>query len=262
MAPLLLVIYFGGVWLFLLALLISIIGLDEFYKGFENLGYKPAKLLGELLTIILFISIRPYLFTQPEEYSRLSTIFFVFIWFFIAVAASCIYGFRVSKVKLNDVLSTIVGLVYIPFFACHMVILGESDYSKLLWIIVIAAFGQDICAYFIGYFLGKHKMAPILSPKKTIEGAIGGLLGSTLLSGLFGYFFYKEQLLLCFILGLLGGAAGMAGDLTASMFKRHMGIKDYGNLIPGHGGIMDRFDSILFTAPVVFYLAMILNGVF
>ena len=111
----------------------------------------------------------------------------------------------------------------------------------------------DIGAYFTGSFLGKHKMAPNLSPKKTIEGAVGGLAGSSLFCWLFGFIFMKEMAVVCLVLGFAGGAAGMAGDLTASAFKRKMGIKDYGKLIPGHGGIMDRFDSVIFVAPVVYY---------
>ena len=125
---------------------------------------------------------------------------------------------------------------------------------------VIAAFGSDIFAYFTGYFLGKRKMAPVLSPKKTIEGAVGGLIGSSVLSWLFGFIFMREMALVCLVLGLVGGAAGMAGDLTASAFKRKMGIKDYGDLIPGHGGIMDRFDSVIFVAPVVYYAICLMTG--
>ena len=121
---------------------------------------------------------------------------------------------------------------------------------------LIAAFGADIMAYFTGMAIGKHKMAPNLSPKKTIEGAVGGLIGSALFSALFGYFVMPEIVVKCAIIGAIGGAVSMAGDLTASAFKRQMGIKDYGNLIPGHGGILDRFDSVLFVAPFVYYFSV------
>ena len=129
----------------------------------------------------------------------------------------------------------------------------NTPYPKMTWLVVIAAFGSDIMAYFTGYFLGKHKMAPNLSPKKTIEGAVGGVVGSAVLCGIFGYFFYPTMMVHCMIIGVLGGMVAEAGDLTASMFKRGMGIKDYGHLIPGHGGIMDRFDSVIFVAPAVCY---------
>ena len=98
-----------------------------------------------------------------------------------------------------------------------------------------------------------HKLCPKISPKKTIEGSIGGILGAILLCGLFGWIFVRPLFIHCLILGAMGGVITQFGDLTASIFKRHMGIKDYGKLIPGHGGIMDRFDSILFAAPMVYY---------
>ena len=115
-------------------------------------------------------------------------------------------------------------------------------------------------AYFSGYLLGKHKLCPHISPKKTIEGSVGGVIGSVVLSGLFGYFFMDDVLVHCMIIGVLGGIISQFGDLTASVFKRKMGIKDYGNLIPGHGGILDRFDSVLFTGPMVYYYIVLVMG--
>jgi len=178
-------------------------------------------------------------------------------WAFIAAAAGLVYGWRINERGPYDAIATVTAMLYIPFFTYHMVLIDMTKYSMFIWIVVIAALGSDICAYFTGVFLGKHKMAPNLSPKKTIEGAVGGLIGSSLLSWLFGMIFMKDMAPVCLVLGLTGGAAGMAGDLTASAFKRKMGIKDYGNLIPGHGGILDRFDSLIFTAPVIYYLILL-----
>ena len=93
-----------------------------------------------------------------------------------------------------------------------------------------------------------------------MEGSAGGILGSILLCGLFSYFLIPRLLIHCLIIGLLGGIVSQFGDLTASIFKRKMGIKDYGNLIPGHGGILDRFDSVLFTAPMVYYYIILILG--
>ena len=125
----------------------------------------------------------------------------------------------------------------------------------------ITAFCTDIFAYFGGFFLGRHKLCPVISPKKTVEGSVCGILGSLIFSMLFGWFFMDRSLLwACGVIGILGGITSQFGDLTASIFKRKMGIKDYGNLIPGHGGIMDRFDSVLFTAPVIYFLSVILLG--
>jgi phosphatidate cytidylyltransferase len=149
---------------------------------------------------------------------------------------------------------TIIGMIYIGFFAFHIVLIDQmQDHSILKWLVLITAFGSDVFAYFTGMLFGKHKLAPDLSPKKTVEGAIGGVIGSVALSALFGALFAKELLIHCIVIGMLASPVSMAGDLTASAYKRDMGIKDYGKLIPGHGGIMDRFDSVLFTAPFVFY---------
>lgn len=109
--------------------------------------------------------------------------------------------------------------------------------------------------------MGKHKLCPVISPKKTWEGAIGGILGSMILCLVFGLIFMRHAIVICLIVGFLGSIISMFGDLTASIFKRKMGIKDYGNLIPGHGGILDRFDSILFTAPLVYYVVNILSTI-
>ena len=261
MAPLLIVLYLGGWFLWAAALLIAIMGLQEFYKGWNNLDVHPSKETGYIMTVLLFVTAIPYGISEstvPPFYRNMAVIC---VWMFIAVAAGMIYGWKIDRRGTYDAAATVAGLVYIPFFTYHMVLIDMTEYSLFIWIVVIAAFGSDIFAYFTGYFLGKHKMAPNLSPKKTIEGAVGGLVGSSLLSWLFGFIFMRDMALVCLVLGLVGGAAGMAGDLTASMFKRKMGIKDYGTLIPGHGGIMDRFDSVIFVAPVVYYAICALTGI-
>jgi len=252
MAPLLVILYFGGWLLWVAALLIAIMGVKEFCEAWESTDVKPSKTLCYVMTGLLFLTAIP-MEAGIYNASRIS-LEMMTLWVFAAMAASFIYGWKINERGTYDSVVTAATLIYIPFFTYHMVLIDRTAFPKLVWIVVIAAFGQDICAYFTGYFLGKHKMAPNLSPKKTIEGAVGGLLGSSVLAGVFGLLFMKEMVGICFLLGLVGGAAGMAGDLTASMFKRKIGIKDYGALIPGHGGIMDRFDSIIFVAPVIYYV--------
>lgn len=259
MAPLLIVLYLGGVWLWAAALFIALLGLREFYKGWENMGVRPSYPIGAAMTVLLFAAY----FYRPESAVPVfyRGMMLSCIWLFIAVAAGLIYGWKINERGAYDAVATVTGMVYIPFFTYHMVMIDMTEYSLFIWIVVIAAFGSDIFAYFTGFFLGKHKMAPNLSPKKTIEGAVGGLAGSSVLAWLFGIIFMREMASVCLVLGLVGGAAGMAGDLTASAFKRKMGIKDYGKLIPGHGGIMDRFDSVIFVAPVVYYAICALTGI-
>ena len=158
-------------------------------------------------------------------------------------------------------MATITGIVYVGFFFYHLAAIGMLDgYSIFVWMVMITAFVTDTCAYFSGVFFGKHKMTPVISPKKTWEGAVGGVIGTIIVSGIFGFVFMRPLLVDCMVIGLLGAVISMFGDLTASIFKRKMGIKDYGTLIPGHGGILDRFDSVLFTAPVIYYYIVLVIG--
>ena len=252
MVPLLVVLYFGGIALWAAALIIALMGIHEFCNGWENIDVHPSKPICYAMTVILFLLC--FATDILDLGAHYVAMMLSCAWVFAAVAVSLIYGWKINERGTYDAAATAVSLVYVPFFTYHMVMISMTYFNKLVWIVVLAAFGSDIFAYFTGYFLGKHKMAPNLSPKKTVEGAVGGLLGSTLLCVLFGMFVLKEHILVCALMGLVGGAAGMAGDLTASAFKRKMGIKDYGHLIPGHGGILDRFDSVIFVAPAVYYI--------
>ncbi|MDR1815264.1 MAG: phosphatidate cytidylyltransferase, partial [Clostridiales Family XIII bacterium] len=192
-------------------------------------------------------------------------------WVFIALVLCFLSMFAMEKRDLTQGFATFVGGFYIVFLAFHIVLVdtyyatpipitgnfGLSGIHSYVWVIFLAAFGTDVFAYFIGMLLGSRKLCPSISPKKTVEGAIGGVLGSVLLCGLFGFFFLPSGFSDCVALGLLGGVVSQLGDLSASVLKRHIGIKDWGTLIPGHGGVLDRIDSVLFTAPLVFYYLMI-----
>ncbi|HSH36827.1 phosphatidate cytidylyltransferase, partial [Schnuerera sp.] len=119
--------------------------------------------------------------------------------------------------------------------------------------IFIIAWGTDTFAYLTGSLFGKNKLCPKLSPKKTVEGSIGGIIGSIILTLIFVKYYGLFPIWKFFLLAFLGSIIAQLGDLNASKIKRVTGIKDYGFIMPGHGGILDRFDSILFTAPFVYY---------
>ena len=242
MVPLLILVYLGGYFILAASIMVGMLGVKEFYNGFENVGIKPNHLIGRIAAMSLAV-----IGTFVQERTDV-----MMLWVTVFIIISLIYMFKIEEREMADSMATIMGIVYVVFFAYH-VYLVDITMHKIIWIIFITAFGSDIFAYFTGYFFGKHKLAPVLSPKKTIEGAIGGVVGSALCSTIFGLLVMPDMLIHCIILGIICSPISMAGDLTASAFKRKMGIKDYGNLIPGHGGIMDRFDSVLFVAPVVFY---------
>ncbi len=251
MVPLLLIIYFGGYPLLIAAAAIAYVGVTEFCNGFEHMDVHPSKWIAYIMITVLYAG---HLILGVNQT-------FLLVWIVLSIMVSMIYAWRITEKKPYDGVATMTALVYIVLFSYHIVIIDNTAYPEMTWLVVIAAFGSDIMAYFTGYFLGKHKMAPNLSPKKTIEGGVGGVLGSAIFCALFGYFCFPSLMLHCMVIGVLGGLVAEAGDLTASMFKRGMGIKDYGNLIPGHGGIMDRFDSVIFVAPVVcYYILFVLEN--
>ena len=165
MVPLLVLVYLGGYWLAALCIIVGAIGTGEFYKGFEHMGIKPSHkvAIGSLFLLYLIHGLWP---GEPV---------LLMGWLVLSVMASCLYMFNITDRKPEDTLATITGIVYIIFFSYHVVLVDQSgEYSIFIWLILLCAFGSDVCAYFAGVFLGKHKMAPVLSPKKTWEGAVGG----------------------------------------------------------------------------------------
>ncbi|MBO4235501.1 MAG: phosphatidate cytidylyltransferase [Firmicutes bacterium] len=243
MAPLLVVLYFRGIPLALATFIVGAIGIYELFEGFKKLDIKPNIFIAEGMLILLYF----IHFLVP---GRLD---YIMAWIVLSIVASGVSIFTVEKHKIEDALATLIGIVYVGFLSYHMAMIDETSYGILVWMVAIVAFGTDIAAYFTGYFLGKHKLCPNLSPKKTIEGAIGGVLGALILGIIFGLIFKIKIFPHIILMSIIGSVLSQLGDLTASAFKRKMGIKDYGNLIPGHGGILDRFDSVLFAAPAIYY---------
>ena len=251
MVPLLVLVYLCGYPLLALCIIIAAIGVKEFFDGFKAMGINPCYNLAYLAIIVLYVLNA----AAPGNFELLCA------WLAGSIMLSSLYMFRTTERSPLDAMATMTGIIYVVFFSFHVVLVDQDpNYSILIWMVLLSAFCTDIFAYFSGYLFGKHKLCPNLSPKKTIEGAVGGTIGSVVCCGIFGYIVVPEIWWHCLIMGLIAAVFSQFGDLTASAYKRKMGIKDYGNLIPGHGGIMDRFDSVLFTAPVIFYyIALILN---
>lgn len=247
MIPLVLVLIFRGLPLAIVAFLISGVAVWELFKGFSNLGYRGNIFIAWGALIALYLI---YLLRLNDTY--------LMGWLFLSVVASIIGIFNLEKHKAADAIVTIFGIIYIEFLVYHIVMLANTDQGIMVWMIGITAIFTDVAAYFTGYFLGKHKLCPKLSPKKTIEGSIGGMLGSVLASVVFALIAKIDIFPHIIVMGILGSVFAQIGDLSASALKRKMDIKDYGDVIPGHGGIMDRIDSIIFTAPFIYYYVMLI----
>ena len=162
---------------------------------------------------------------------------------------SIIYLFS-KDISLEDIGVTFIGILYIPFLFSYI---NDLEGNIYIWLIFIISFGTDTFAYFGGRFFGKRKLWPEVSPKKTIEGSISGILGSTLLTLIFALYIKEDSILLLVFLAIIVSVFSQIGDLIASKIKRSVKIKDYGYIMPGHGGVLDRFDSIILSAPIIYY---------
>ena len=243
------VVYLGGYLLMGFCLLVGLIGLVEFYNAFEKIGLKASKVFGIFGLLALYIINLMTLYYMGDRSQE-----GMLLWFFLVVIGSLLYLFvHFETRKPEEAFLTGFGLFYVGYFSFHIILIDQTPYSILIWLVVLTAFGTDIFAYFTGYLFGKHKLCPSISPKKTKEGALGGVFGSVILSLAFILIVQPDLLIHGLVIGVLGSIISQFGDLTASIIKRKIGIKDYGNLIPGHGGVLDRFDSVLFTAPFVYY---------
>lgn len=251
-APFILFIFLGGIYLKGFTILLSIAGLYEFYKAVKEKKINPISIVGYLLLAVF------YLLGNNFEYIMYIIVLFTVILLIIPVVN--------LKYTFIDVAITLIGFLYVGILFSFIPLVNNKPSGEfLVWLIFIGSWVCDTAAYYSGKYLGKRKLCPEVSPKKTIAGSIGGLLGSALGCGVFGIivssYVSEVQVIHFFLIGTLCGIMGQFGDLVASSIKRYVGIKDYSNLIPGHGGILDRFDSILFNAVVVFYYLTFVVGI-
>lgn len=245
-------IYMGGNVLFATLLIISLIGMSELYK--------VMKVEKKLLGIVGYAAAAGYYFLV--YFNRKEDIMMFMILFLIALMV--VYVFAFPTYVSEQIVTVFFGVFYVAVMLSYIYQTRLlKDGLFLVGLVFLCSWGCDTCAYCVGVLIGKHKMAPKLSPKKSVEGGIGGLLGAALLGALYALAINKwgnagaspgYYALICFV----GGMISMVGDLAASAIKRNHDIKDYGKLIPGHGGILDRFDSVIFTAPVIYFLSTVL----
>lgn len=251
----------GGIPLQIGIFLLSIIGLYEFYKTFGK-KWDALHIVGLFFTVFYYI----YLYFFKNSTLGLPVILIVYL-----IVTLVVLIIQYPDKTVIDISVSIFGFLYVPFLFSTLWMIREStagDY--LIWLVFITAWGTDTGAYCFGKLFGKRKLVPKLSPNKTVEGSIGGVITATLLSLLYGIGIQHRMpmdisqttlILACVLTGLIGSVLAQLGDLSASSIKRHAGIKDFGYIFPGHGGVLDRFDSILFTAPAVFVMMVVLGFV-
>lgn len=232
--------------------IISVIGLNEFYKATQLSDKKLLCAAGYIAGVVI-----------PALTLTLTAIYYTAAIWQIIIYVFMFYVFVVmiakhKTVSVIDAGMVLFSVIYIPLFLTHLLLIRMLDNGALLiWLPFIGAFATDTFAYFSGVFFGKHKLCPEISPKKTIEGSIGGTVGCIVLLLLYGLLLEKVfDLDISFVklaaLGVIVSPVSQIGDLTASIIKRKFGVKDYGSLFPGHGGILDRLDSVIAVAPLVY----------
>ena len=175
-----------------------------------------------------------------------------------------LYVVRFPKYRSEQIMANVFNFLYAPVMLSFIYLTREQEAGKyIVWLILISSWGCDTCAYVVGMLIGKKKIFPVLSPKKSLEGCIGGVVGAGLIAALYAVFVVENVFLdkrvtvVVTVICMVGAIMSQVGDLAASAIKRNHEIKDYGKLIPGHGGIMDRFDSVIVTAPMIYFLTVL-----
>jgi len=249
----------GGLLLLAVLLFISVVGYRELTVALAC-GTAGKKINGlEILGIAGILAYYSAVFFSGEMVFLLMAVIALFM------ALMFLYVVRFPTYLPGQVMAAFFAFMYAPVMLSFIYLTRDSAMGQyLVWLILISSWGCDTCAYCVGMLIGKKKIFPRLSPKKSLEGCIGGVLGAAALGALYGHFFVEGVFpdrqvtwIIAFICAV-GAVMSMVGDLAASAIKRNCNIKDYGRLIPGHGGIMDRFDSVIVTAPMIYFLSLLM----
>lgn len=253
----------GGNILWSLTLFISLVGLVELNRVLKN----QRNILG-ILSYVLCILFYICLLLGENKLCNIiaENNYFEIIALMYLILLMAVYVFTFPKYKAYDIWLSFFGFFYVSVMLSfiYKIRMVEEYGQYLVWLVFICSWVCDTSAYCVGMLLGKHKLAPKLSPKKSIEGSVGGIAGSAIVGAIYGYTLHNivltdiSPILLFALIGAVGAVLSQIGDLAASAIKRNYEIKDYGKLIPGHGGILDRFDSVIFTAPVIYFLFVVL----
>lgn len=243
----------GGIVLFVTLIGVSIFGIAEILRAMQAIPEtEKNKHFNLFLMAVLLVAVYYGLMeVNAGEYQMMGIVL-------VVILLMAYYVFTYPRYQAQQIMAAFFAVFYVGVMLSYIYLTRMMEDGRFhVWLIFLSAWGCDTCAYCVGMLIGKHKMAPVLSPKKSIEGAVGGVVGAALLGVLFAYLTKGDKTAYAVICGV-GALISMVGDLAASAIKRNQGIKDYGKLIPGHGGILDRFDSVIFIAPIIYYLLVLL----
>jgi phosphatidate cytidylyltransferase len=246
-------IWFGNPWFSILVAVAAVIGVIEFYDMVARKGWQPLTAFGTLWT--LFFIFNAYYAHRYSSEGTWLLVTFALITSAIALSLLWVLFLRSSGERVMvSWAASLAGIFYLGWLLSYWVLIMNSYGRDWIYLALFSTFAVDTTAYFVGRAWGRRKMAPTISPGKTWEGALGGLVGA--IAGVIVLALlldvdisYAEMVLLGFLIAVFA----QLGDLAESKIKRSMGVKEAGNLIPGHGGILDRLDSIVFTGVVVYY---------
>lgn len=256
-------IIYGGLPLRIVTAILSLIGMYELYKAVSG-KIKSVHLAGFILEI-LYSYCAMFALRADNGIVAYSGVYYILIFaaalIVITLAVLLILVLDHKRCNINDASISLFGFFYVGVLLNLICFIRDAD-MFYVWLPFIFAFVSDTGAYFTGSFIGKHKLTPELSPKKTVEGSVGGVIAAALFTAVYTVLFNKfgntnHSVVIFTISGIIGAILSQFGDLAASSIKRYTGIKDYGNLMPGHGGVLDRFDSVIFTTPLVFALIVL-----
>jgi len=240
-------VYWGGVPFFILILSFSLLAVNEFYNLMMKKGFFPAYVIGNTITIA-FIAFAFYAVKKNWEpaHSAILT---------LAAALAMIAGVFLKREKdtIVDIAVTILGMIYVGWFMSYLLFIRNlSEHGGYLFFLLFTVWAMDISAYLAGKYFGKTLLVPSISPKKTWEGAIAGftvcIVAAWILTEMTGLLIWQAL-----ILGVMIGIIGQFSDLIESLIKRDAGVKDSSDILPGHGGVLDRIDSLILTAPLMYY---------
>ena len=249
--PLLILIIYQGNGLFFNIFIIgcSIVCMKEYFFLTDKGGIPCFKKSG----VFLCMGLSAMFILQKQELIFTALICSVLILFLNTLVSSLPLSERIPRLS-----STLLGLIYIPCMMGFLILIRGLNTGKYLVFLILAIiWSGDTLAYYTGRLIGRHPLSKVISPKKTVEGMIGGLLGSILASLCLGPFWLPKASLASYpFIGLTVGSFGQLGDLSESVLKRWAGEKESGNILPGHGGLLDRIDGLIFSAPVFYYLIL------